>query len=260
MTFRFCDASIIVGDTVNDEQRLDHLGRRAGRSRQRVESVLRPPATPPVTAREERRRLRLEPRLGAQLAEPLDQRAPPSRARCRRSPASTRGRSARARAAGTARSSSRRRRAEVEHAAAELDAGRRRPRSPSTRRAPPPGASSHEPLQPEAVARPPRRPPPTKIRSPRGLEPLARERRDRDRVRRHLALHVERAAAPDLAVAQLARPRVDAPLGRVGEHRVGVREEQQPRPVAAPGDARDEVRPLRASSRTARTATPFASR
>ena len=76
------------------------------------------------------------------------------------------------------------------------------------------------------------------------LEPLARERRDRDRVRRHLALHVERAAAPDAAVPQLARPRVDRPLGRVGEDGVGVREQEQRRPVARPPDPRDEVRPL----------------
>src|SRR5204863_9203625 len=37
------------------------------------------------------------------------------------------------------------------------------------------------------------------------LEALAGERRDRDRARRDLALHVERAASPDLAVAELAR-------------------------------------------------------
>ena len=73
---------------------------------------------------------------------------------------------------------------------------------------------------------------------------LARERCDRDCAGRDLVLHVERPAAPDVPVTQLARPRVDRPLRRVGEHRVGVREQQQPRPVAAPRNPRDEVRPL----------------
>ena len=77
------------------------------------------------------------------------------------------------------------------------------------------------------------------------LEPLARERGDRDRARRHLALHVQRPASPHLPVANLARPGVDGPLGRIGQDRVRVREEQQPRPVAAPTDPRHEVRPLR---------------
>ena len=76
-------------------------------------------------------------------------------------------------------------------------------------------------------------------------EPLAGERRNRDRTRRHLAFHVERAAAPDVTVAELARPWVHGPLGRVGEHRVRVRQEEEPRPAAASGDARDEARPLR---------------
>ena len=78
-----------------------------------------------------------------------------------------------------------------------------------------------------------------------GLESLPGERGHRHRARRDLALHVERAAAPDLAVAKLARPGVDLPLGGIGENRVRVREERQPRPVAAPGNPRDEVRPLR---------------
>src|SRR5581483_4226889 len=39
------------------------------------------------------------------------------------------------------------------------------------------------------------------------LEALTRERGDRDRARRDLALHVERAAAPDLVVADLAGER-----------------------------------------------------
>ena len=76
------------------------------------------------------------------------------------------------------------------------------------------------------------------------LEALAREGRHRDSARGHLALHVERAATPDLAVAELARPWIDLPLGRVREHRVRVREERQPRPVAGARDPRNEVRTL----------------
>ena len=38
----------------------------------------------------------------------------------------------------------------------------------------------------------------------RGAKALARERRQRDRARRDLALHVESAATPDLAVPELA--------------------------------------------------------
>jgi hypothetical protein len=77
------------------------------------------------------------------------------------------------------------------------------------------------------------------------LEPLARERRQRDRAGRDLALHVERAAAPDLVVAQLAGPRVDLPLGSIGNHRVGVREQHQAGPVTASRQASDQVRALR---------------
>jgi hypothetical protein len=80
---------------------------------------------------------------------------------------------------------------------------------------------------------------------PAGTEPLARERRHRHSARRDLSLHVERAAAPDLAAAELARPGIDLPLGRVREHRVGVREEREPGPVARAGNPRDEVGPLR---------------
>jgi hypothetical protein len=78
-----------------------------------------------------------------------------------------------------------------------------------------------------------------------GLEAFPRERGDGDGARSRLTLHVKRAAAPDLVVAQLSRPRIDAPLRRVGEHGVGVREEEQPWPSAAPWNPRDQVRPLR---------------
>ena len=78
----------------------------------------------------------------------------------------------------------------------------------------------------------------------RGRETLALERREGDGGRRHLSLHVERAASPDLVVHEIAGPRVSLPLRRVREHRVRVREERQRRPVAA-AKTRDDVRPLR---------------
>ena len=78
----------------------------------------------------------------------------------------------------------------------------------------------------------------------RRLEALARERGDRDRVRGDLALHVERAAAPDLAVSQLARPWIELPLDRVGDHGVRVREQQQPRPGGSARNPSHEVCPL----------------
>ena len=46
---------------------------------------------------------------------------------------------------------------------------------------------------------------------------LARERGEGDGGRRDMALHVERAATPDLAVDEVARPGVSRPLGRVRE-------------------------------------------
>ena len=48
----------------------------------------------------------------------------------------------------------------------------------------------------------------------RRLESFARERRERDRRRRGLVLHVERAPPPHLAVDEVAGPRVAIPLGR----------------------------------------------
>ena len=53
-----------------------------------------------------------------------------------------------------------------------------------------------------------------------------------NRLGRDLGLHVERAAAPQVAVGEVARPRVVLPLGRVGEHRVDVAEVDERRPVA----------------------------
>src|SRR5262245_10580633 len=76
-----------------------------------------------------------------------------------------------------------------------------------------------------------------------GLEPLADERRERDRIGRNLILHVECSATPDLAVDEVARPRIALPLRRIREHRVRMADERERRTVAAL-DARDEVRPL----------------
>ena len=102
---------------------------------------------------------------------------------------------------------------------------------------------AHEPVEPEAVA---------DLLVGRGDEDevavvtpaLARERGERDGARGDLALHVERAAAPDEAVAELAAERVGAPLARVGGHDVGVREQRERRAAAGAAQARDEVRPL----------------
>ena len=66
-----------------------------------------------------------------------------------------------------------------------------------------------------------------------GRQPSSASAQRRRRLGGHLALHVERAAAPDAAVAQLARPRVHGPLLRIGQHGVHVAEEAQPRAVGA---------------------------
>ena len=72
---------------------------------------------------------------------------------------------------------------------------------------------------------------------------LARQRHGGGDLGGHLALHVHRAAAPDAAVADLARPRVHLPVGGVGQHRVHVAQQAQGRPVGRPGQPRDQVRP-----------------
>ncbi len=77
------------------------------------------------------------------------------------------------------------------------------------------------------------------------LEPVACKRGDRDRARGHLPLHVERAATPDLAVAELARPRIGLPFRGVREHGVRMGQKGQPGPAATPRDPGDEVRALR---------------
>ena len=86
----------------------------------------------------------------------------------------------------------------------------------------------------------------------RGTHALADERGERDGRRRDMALHVERAASPDLAVDEVARPRIARPLVGIREHRVRVRHQQDARPVRRRAGAR-RGSPARASSRRARS-------
>src|SRR5204862_5213807 len=76
------------------------------------------------------------------------------------------------------------------------------------------------------------------------LEGFTGERRQRDCARGDLALHVERAAPPDLAVSQLTAERVRRPLRRIRQHYIRVGQNQETRTVAASGQTCDEVRPL----------------
>ena len=77
--------------------------------------------------------------------------------------------------------------------------------------------------------------------APAGLGQVQR----RGDLRRGLGLHVLGAAAPDLAVDQIARPRVALPLGRVGQDGVDVRQQPEHRTVGGAAQARHEVRALR---------------
>ena len=70
------------------------------------------------------------------------------------------------------------------------------------------------------------------------------ERRD---AHRHAALHVERAPAPDVAVRELASERGPAPALAGRRDDVDVAVQQERRPAAGTGMARDEVRPPRRS-------------
>ena len=80
---------------------------------------------------------------------------------------------------------------------------------------------------------------------------LARERDRRDDLGGGLRLHVERAAAPQLAVDDVAAPRVVAPLGGIGEHGVDVREQAEHRAVGARRAAARRGSGARACSRRA---------
>ena len=72
----------------------------------------------------------------------------------------------------------------------------------------------------------------------------ARERQRGGHLGGGLRLHVQRAAAPDEAVGEVARPRVVRPVRRRREHGVDVRQQAQHGPVGVAAQARDEVRPL----------------
>ena len=76
------------------------------------------------------------------------------------------------------------------------------------------------------------------------LEALARERRESDRARRHLALHVERSATPHVAVEHLAAPRIDAPFAGIRDDRVGVGRSRRVGPSSRPAAARPGWRGL----------------
>ena len=223
------------------EQRLEQLGGERRDAAGTLERLSRRRDAVAEDRRQERLRLGAELRLDRERAQPLDE---PRRLdervvgdrRHRRVPAPS------VHAQPERRAHLLRRRAQVQHATAELDAvacalvdrevGAARIRM-----------LAHEPLQPEVVA--------DLLVRGRGedqvagrLEALARERRQRDRVRRDLPLHVERTSTPDLAVAQLAAERVRVPLRRVGEHDVRVREERERGAAVRPAHPRDEVRPV----------------
>jgi hypothetical protein len=55
-----------------------------------------------------------------------------------------------------------------------------------------------------------------------GLEALPRQRRDCDRARRHLTLHIESSPSPDVVVAKVPGPGIDRPLARIGQDGIRV--------------------------------------
>ena len=69
---------------------------------------------------------------------------------------------------------------------------------------------------------------------------------------RHAALHVERAATPDLAVDELAGERRMAPLSGFGGNDVYVAVEEKRRCVPPSWDSRDKVRPAGVTSEESR--------
>ena len=243
MTFRCADAEIWVGADRRAQHRLvDRSGARRAACK-RASALL-------GTARPVRRALRRRPaprapaRAASRAVRDARAAAPQRAARCPRCPASTRARSCPRTRTTNGRGRLLGGRAQVERPARRSRRGRRRPRSRTRSRGRPRDARSTSQERPKpsptsssAAA--------TKIDVAGRLEPLACERRDGDGGRRDLALHVERAAAPHVAVAKLARPRVERPLARLREHGVGVREEEEARRIrVAPGNPGDEVRPL----------------
>ena len=63
-----------------------------------------------------------------------------------------------------------------------------------------------------------------------------------DRLGCDLVLHVERAAAPQVAVGDLTGPGIVGPVGRIGEDRVDVAEQTEHRTVVIAAQGRDQVR------------------
>ena len=74
---------------------------------------------------------------------------------------------------------------------------------------------------------------------------LAAERGGRRDLGGDLVLHVLGAATPDLAVHDVARPGVEAPLGRIGRNRVHVAEQAQGRSRLRRPQTGDQVGPAR---------------
>jgi hypothetical protein len=77
------------------------------------------------------------------------------------------------------------------------------------------------------------------------LESRAGENRHRDGAHRRLILHVERSAAPQVAViVEMTGERGMPPVPGVGGNHVGVAKQRKRRTLAAAGDASHEVGPL----------------
>ncbi len=68
-----------------------------------------------------------------------------------------------------------------------------------------------------------------------------RERREGDGGGRNVALHVECAPSPHLALDEVARPRIPGPFAGIGEDGVRVGHQEERRPVSAV-EPRDEIR------------------
>ena len=84
---------------------------------------------------------------------------------------------------------------------------------------------------------------------PRSRPPSgAGERARGGHLARDLSLHVQGAPPPHVAIAQLARPRVDAPFRGVCEHRVDVAQITEARPLRRTAQTGNEVRALVAHS------------
>ena len=215
---------ISAGDRIDPARGVERLGRGAGTS---SPSAARKPSVSGVSAR-----------LGRELAEPLDQ----ARRLDERVVGDPRHRAVAAAPVHVQlerRAPLLGRRAEVEHAPADLDpvAGALVDRVVAAHGVRVRLAEPLEPVRRRPRPSPRRRSPRRSGRRPAGTLP-GRARRSRPRSPPP-GSSCRARRGPRRAVAQLARPRIDRPLRRVGEHGVGVREQEQRRAVAAcPGCAR----------------------